>query len=83
MLLQDLLFKIEKPEFFRQQLLDNNPFTLSHKDYVDLELKEFNVLIDNHNGYKFIRQQKNKLSLELIVQNEEEIYISSKKIQNL
>lgn len=67
--LQDLLFKIEHPSVFRQQVINNNPFTLSHKDYVDFEVKEYRTVVDSHNGWKFLRQNKNQLKLELVVEN--------------
>lgn len=77
------MLKIEDPSLFRRQLLESNPFTLSHKDLVELEVREYQVIVDNHNGWKFIREGRNQLALELVAENDEEIYLSSKRIKDI
>jgi len=65
--LTDMLLRIDNVNTFKTQIISNNPFTLSHKELVEYDIKEFRVVIDNHNGWKFFRQGRNEINLELVV----------------
>lgn len=56
---------------------------MSHKEFVEFEIKEFTITLDMHNGWKFMNQNKNTLIMELIIENEQEIYVSSKQTEKL